>query len=133
MLPDNAGMNTGLFNIAKVATVVAACKAMHIARSVFYYRKGRADTYGLAGLEPRSRRPKKLANELSADKKKAVIELHIQKPHYSPARIKHELRVKRGIVLSEPTVRKHVSAYDAENEKPKKRYKRNKGKKTKKK
>jgi len=133
MLPDNASMNTGLFNIAKVVTVVAACRAMHIARSVFYYRKHRVDEYGLAGLEPRSRKPRKLANELSSDKKKVIIELHLHKPHYSSARISHELRTKQGIAVSEKTVRKHVSAYDAEHEKPKKRYKRNKGKKPKKK
>jgi len=133
MLPDNAVMNIGLFNIAKIATVVAACRAMYIARSVFYYRKKRVNIYGLAGLEPRSRRPRKLANELSADKQQSIIELHKQKPHYSPARISHELRVKQGITVSEKTVRKHVSAYDAEHEKPKKQYRRNKGKKPKRK
>ena len=134
MLPDNAIMNTGLFNIAKVATVVAACRAMHIARSVFYYRKKRVNIYGLAGLEPRSRRPRKLANELSADKKQAIIELHTQKPHYSPARISHELRVKQGITVSEKTTREHVKKHDATQPHPeKKQYKRNKGKKPKRK
>jgi len=133
MLPDNASMNTGLFNIAKVATVAATCRAMHIARSIFYYRKKRLDEYGIVGLEPRSRRPRKLANELSSGKKQAIIELHLQKPHYSPARISHELRIKQNTKISEPTVRKHVSAYDKVHEKPKKQYRRKKGKKPKKK
>ncbi len=134
MLPDNAIVNTGLFNIAKVFTVTAACNAMKVARSVFYYRKSRFDEYGLVGLEPRSRRPRKLVNELSADKQQAIIELHKQKPHYSPARISHELRIKQGITVSEKTARGYVKKYDAAQPHPnKKRYKRKKGKKPKKK
>lgn len=133
MLPDNAIVNMGLFNIAKMFPVVAACKAMKIARSVFYYRKDRFDEYGLIGLEPRSRRPRKLVNKLSAEKEQAIIELHKQKPHYSSARISHELRIRQGITVSEKTVRKHVSAYDKEHEEPKKRYRRKKGERRKKK
>lgn len=134
MLPDNAIVNTGLFNIVKVATVVAACKAMNVARSVFYYRKNRFNEYGLAGLGPRSRKPHRLANELSADKQQAIIELHKQKPHYSPARISHELRVKQGITVSEKTTREHIKKYDAAQSHPeKKRYKRKKGERRKKK
>lgn len=133
MLPDNAIVNTGLFNIARTFTVVAACKAMEVARSVFYYRKNRVEEYGLLGLEPRSRRPRKLVNKLSTDKEQAIIDLHKQKPHHSPARISHELRIKQNIRVSEKTAREYIKAYDAAQPHPGKKYRRKKGEKPKKK
>lgn len=127
MPPDQLDINLAVFNLSKMFPVTKICKAHRMPRSTYYYRLKRYAINGLKGLNPLSRKPKKLAKKIPQEHIDLIIGLHKQKPYMKPPRIADELRRKYGISHSDPTVRKHIREYDAKQPK-KPRFIRRKGK-----
>jgi transposase InsO family protein len=77
-------------------TVTEVCRRYGISRDTFYAYRRRYQADGLAGLEPRSRRPRSCPHQTRPDVEDLVVELRVQRPRWGARKIRAEL-VRRGL------------------------------------
>lgn len=76
-----------------------------ISRSTYYRRKKSIKTYGIKGLEYRSRKPhNKRQSKVPAAHKDMILKIRLENPTYGKAKIKVILQRDHQIILSESTV-----------------------------
>ncbi|MFE9785595.1 helix-turn-helix domain-containing protein [Nocardia salmonicida] len=86
-------------------TVTEVCRRYNISRKSYYSYLARYRAHGVAGLAPRSRRPKSFPARTSADIEAVVVRVRLDRPQWGARRIRaHLLRAGSGRVPSVSTV-----------------------------
>ncbi|MFD6107021.1 helix-turn-helix domain-containing protein [Nocardia salmonicida] len=86
-------------------TVTEVCRRYNISRKSYYSYLARYRAHGVAGLAPRSRRPKSFPARTSADIEALVVRVRLDRPQWGARRIRaHLLRAGSGRVPSVSTV-----------------------------
>ncbi|WP_410873042.1 helix-turn-helix domain-containing protein [Nocardia sp. A7] len=75
-------------------TVTEVCRRYNVSRKSYYSYLARYRAHGVAGLAPRSRRPKSFPARTSADIEAVVVRVRLDRPQWGARRIRaHLLRV----------------------------------------
>ncbi|MFD4356246.1 helix-turn-helix domain-containing protein [Nocardia sp. NPDC058518] len=86
-------------------TVTEVCRRYNISRKSYYTYLARYRAHGVAGLAPRSRRPKSFPARTSADIEAVVVRVRLDRPQWGARRIRtHLLRAGSGRVPAVSTV-----------------------------
>ncbi|MGY1869143.1 MULTISPECIES: helix-turn-helix domain-containing protein [Nocardia] len=72
-------------------TVTEVCRRYRISRKTYYSYLARYRAQGVAGLVPRSRRPKRFPSRSSAAVEAAVVRIRLNRPQWGARRIRAEL------------------------------------------
>lgn len=104
----------GLLELAqKLGSVSDACKVMGYSRDSFYRFKKLYDEGGELALREISRSKPLLANRISEELEKAVVDYAVEQPAHGQQRCSNELK-RRGIMISPSTVRSAWKRNDLE-------------------
>jgi len=100
----------------QVGKVPAVCEKFGITRKTFYkwYKRYKESGWDIKSLATRSRRPRKLSNELPEKHYKRMIELHKQYPELGQRRLRKAL-LEEGISISERTIWKRIKRWEEQN------------------
>ncbi|MFE7720262.1 helix-turn-helix domain-containing protein [Nocardia rhizosphaerihabitans] len=72
-------------------TVTEVCRRYQVSRKSYYSYLARYQEHGVAGLAPRSRRPKNLPTRTPADIEASVVRLRVTHPRWGARRIRTQL------------------------------------------
>ncbi|MFD6396784.1 helix-turn-helix domain-containing protein [Nocardia sp. NPDC060249] len=72
-------------------TVTEVCRRYNISRKTYYSYLARYREHGVAGLAPRSRRPKSFPAQTSADIEAVVVRVRLDRPQWGARRIRTHL------------------------------------------
>ncbi|MFC9660224.1 helix-turn-helix domain-containing protein [Nocardia sp. NPDC127606] len=73
-------------------TVTEVCRRYNISRKSYYSYLARYREHGVAGLAPRSRRPKSFPARTSADIEAVVVRVRLDRPQWGARRIRAHLQ-----------------------------------------
>ncbi len=79
-------------------TVTEVCQRYGISRESFYLQRRRYRSQGLAGLEPRSRRPKTSPGQTAQQVEDQIVALRVRRPRWGARKIRAEL-ARQGLTV----------------------------------
>ena len=88
----------------KLGNISEACRNLGVSRQHFYDIRGAIQEDGLEGLLEKSRRVPRIANRLSPEIEKMILDYSLEFPTQGQRRVSNELKAK-GIMVSDGGVR----------------------------
>ena len=102
-------------------TVQEVCRRYGVSREQFYVWRRRYQAEGVAGLQDRSRRPKRSPRLLGANTERAICQMRVAHPDWGPRRIRAELVLKGSPAPAKSTVQRALERNGLVTPKPRKK------------